>query len=265
MPTATTVISTSLVHRVSSARHAPALVDPLADPFVHFRLDPADRASAQRDRPGEAPLWGNKLKGPIPPELGNLESLEDADLSDNILSGPQHGNGRCFRRSCGSSPVGGGRGRGHGPVRTLGLRFPGVAGWGAQASDRPVLRGRSTDGVSDPGRSVAGFRTRGHGGGDAMARQRSDRPRRLAARSVRLMTAARPRATLPSRWDVFDGHRQRQPTGLTLTMTLCVAVSPRGSSAVMVTAVTPAATPVIVSASPATPTVATRALFDLAP
>ena len=34
----------------------PALLDPLLDPLVYLSLDPAGRASAQRDRPGEAPL-----------------------------------------------------------------------------------------------------------------------------------------------------------------------------------------------------------------
>lgn len=42
--------------RTPSLGLIPAGHDPLAHPFVHLRLDPADRPSTQRDRPGEASL-----------------------------------------------------------------------------------------------------------------------------------------------------------------------------------------------------------------
>ena len=46
--------------------------------------------SGNNDLPGNNP--GNKLSGPVPVEIGNLDSLEYLDLSDNELSGAIPGN-----------------------------------------------------------------------------------------------------------------------------------------------------------------------------
>ena len=46
--------------------------------------------SGNNDLPGNNP--GNKLSGPVPVEIGNLDSLEYLDLSDNELSGTIPGN-----------------------------------------------------------------------------------------------------------------------------------------------------------------------------